>query len=83
MQTPSQVVQIDCQQVWKELTNYIEGDLSPEVRDRIARHLRGCKNCAAVYDGTRNVVQLLSDEKSIELPLGFSERLFDRLVLQS
>ena len=83
MQIPSQVVQIDCQQVWKELTNYIEGDLSPEMRDRIARHLRGCRNCTAVYDGTRNVVQLLSDEKSIELPVGFSERLFDRLVLQS
>ena len=83
MQTPSQVVQIDCQQVWKKLTNYIEGDLSPEVRDRITRHLRGCRNCAAVYDGTRNVVRLLRDEKSIELPIGFRERLFDRLALQS
>ena len=61
----------------------MEGDLTPEMRDRITRHLEGCKHCTAIYDGTRNVVRLLGDEKAIELPVGFSERLFDRLVLQN
>lgn len=79
----TQIVEIGCQHVWKELTNYMEGDLSPEMRDRIAHHLQGCRHCTAIYDGTRNVVQLLGDKKSIELPKGFSARLFDRLVLQS
>ena len=83
MPTPTQIVDIDCQQVWKELTNYMEGDLSPEMRDRITQHLKGCKHCTAIYDGTRNVVRLLGDEKSFEFPPGFSERLFDRLVIQS
>jgi len=83
VQIPTQIVEIDCQHVWKELTNYMEGDLSPEMRDRITYHLQGCRHCTAIYDGTRNVVQLLGDKKSIELPNGFSERLFHRLVLQS
>jgi len=81
VQIPTQIVEIDCQHVWKELTNYIEGDLTPEMRDRIAHHLQRCRHCTAIYDGTRNVLQLLGDKQSIELPKGFSERLFDRLVL--
>jgi len=78
--TPTQIVEIDCRQVWKELTNYMEGDLTPEMRDRVTRHLERCNHCTAIYDGTRNVVRLLGDEKAITLPQGFSERLFDRLV---
>ena len=83
VQTLTRVVEIDCRQVWKELTNYMEGDLMPEMRDRITRHLRECRHCTAIYDGTRNVVYLLGDERSIELPEGFSGRLFDRLMVQS
>ena len=83
MQTLTRVVEIECRQVWKELTNYMEGDLMPEMRDRITRHLRECRHCTAIYDGTRNVVHLLGNERSIELPKGFSGRLFDRLMVQS
>ena len=83
MKIRSMVVEIDCQHVWKELTNYIEGDLTPEMRDRITRHLKGCRHCTAIYDGTRNILRLLGDKASIELPKGFSERLFDRLTVQS
>lgn len=80
---PTPTVQIDCREVWKELTNYVDGDVSPELRDRIARHLNTCKHCTAIHDGTRNIVRLLGDEKAIELPQGFSERLFDRLFRDS
>jgi len=77
--TPNQIVEIDCRQVWKELTNYMEGDLTPELRARITRHLEGCKHCTAVYDGTKIVVRLLGDERALELPQGFSQRLYQRL----
>ena len=83
MQSSTQIVEIDCRHVWRELTNYLEGNLTSEMRNRIARHLQGCKHCTAIYDGTRNIVRLLGDEKSFELPKGFSERLFDRLIVQS
>ena len=76
---PTQFVEIDCQTVWKELTNYIDRDLTPEMRDRITQHLRVCSHCTAIYDGARNVVLLLGDEKAIELPQGFSQRLYQRL----
>lgn len=83
VQKPTRVVEIDCREVWRQLIDYMEGDLTPEMRERIAHHLQACRQCMAIYDGTRNVVRLLGDKKSIELPNGFSERLFDRVVFQT
>ena len=74
------VIEIDCEQVRRELSNYLEGDLTPELRLQIANHLAGCNHCAAVHDGMRNVVQLLGNDKLLELPEGFGKRLYQRLL---
>jgi predicted anti-sigma-YlaC factor YlaD len=76
---PKSTLEVDCSRVWKEVTNYIEGDLTPEVRLEIELHLRECRKCTAIYDGTRNIVRLVADEKAFVLPRDFSEHLYDRL----
>jgi hypothetical protein len=76
----SAVIEIDCYRVLRELSDYLEADLPPQLRLEIETHLRECDHCTAVYDGMRNVVRLLGDEKAIELPEGFSERLYKRIV---
>ena len=81
-QKPS-VIEIDCQQVRRELSNYLEGDLTPELRLQIESHLAGCSHCAAVHDGMRNVVRLLGDGKLLEVPEGFGKRLYQRLLSQA
>jgi anti-sigma factor (TIGR02949 family) len=70
---------ITCEEVWRELSNYMEGDVTAEMRERIAQHLNACAHCQAVYDGSRNVVQLVGNGKTFELPSGFSRRLYGRL----
>lgn len=70
---------VKCEEVWREVSNYLEGDVSPDLRAAIDEHVRGCKHCTAVLDGTRNVVQLYGDERMLEVPLGFSHRLHRRL----
>ena len=77
-QKPS-VVEIDCYQVRRELSEYLEDDVTPELRSRIEDHLAGCAHCAAIYDGMRNIVRLLGNERMIELPEGFSQRLYQRM----
>jgi len=72
------VIALDCYQVRRELSGYVEGDLTPQLRSQIENHLQSCGHCLAVYDGMRNVVRLLG-EKVIELPEGFSQRLYERL----
>ncbi|HZR56316.1 MAG TPA: zf-HC2 domain-containing protein [Terriglobales bacterium] len=70
---------ISCQEVWREVSNYLEDNLDPVLRATIEEHLQRCKHCTAVIDGTRNVVQLYGDRRMLEVPLGFSQRLHARL----
>jgi anti-sigma factor RsiW len=74
------VIEISCVEVWREISNYVDGDLDPVLRDRIAEHLKSCAHCTAVIDGTRNVVRLVGDKTSFELPRGFSARLKQTLA---
>jgi Putative zinc-finger len=70
---------VKCEDVWREVSNYLDGEVGPELRSALEEHVRGCKNCTAVMDGTRNIVQLYGDQRMIEVPLGFSRRLHQRL----
>lgn len=70
---------ISCEEVWRELCNYLEDDISPELRARMEEHFRACRHCTAVLDGTRNVVRLVGDGRSFEAPAGLSKRLYRKL----
>jgi anti-sigma factor RsiW len=70
---------IRCEEVWLEVSNYLDGEVDPELRAAIEEHVQGCKRCTAVLEGTRNVIQLYGDERILDVPLGFSYRLQQRL----
>lgn len=70
---------LNCKEVWRVVSDYIDGDVAPEVRRRIEAHLAQCRHCAALIDSTHNVVVLIADERVIALPAGFSERLRRRI----
>lgn len=73
------VIEISCVEVWREISNFLEGELDPELRARMEAHFAVCKTCKAVLDGTDNVVKLIADEQTFDVPNGFSERLFSKL----
>jgi anti-sigma factor RsiW len=70
---------LNCKHVWEAISNYIDDSVSPELREAIEEHLAHCRHCAAVLDSTRNILYLIADERTFELPVGFSERLHARL----
>jgi putative zinc finger protein len=70
---------VSCEEVWREVSNYLDGEVEPSLRLAIEEHVRGCQRCTAVLDGTRNVLQLYGDERMLEVPLGFGQRLHRRL----
>jgi len=70
---------VSCEEVRREISNYLEGEVDASLRAAMEEHLRGCKHCTAVLDGTRNLIQLYGDERMFEVPLGFSHRLHRRL----
>ena len=70
---------VSCEQVWQEISNYLEGDVDPNLRVAMEAHFRECDRCRSVLEGTRNVIDLYGDERVIDVPLGFSHRLRRRL----
>jgi hypothetical protein len=76
-------IEISCREVWREVSNYIDNAVDPELRLRMEEHFKGCEHCSAILDGARNVVQLVGDGQVFDLPKGFSERLKKRLENES
>jgi hypothetical protein len=74
---------VNCEHVWQEVSNYLEGELDPSLRAAMEAHFKECKHCTAVLDGTRNIIQLYGDDRLLEVPAGFSQRLQQRLAQQS
>jgi anti-sigma factor (TIGR02949 family) len=74
------VIAISCLHVWREISSYIDGELDPDLRERISSHLKTCSHCSAILDGTQNVIRLVADDKTFDLPRGFSDRLKERLA---
>lgn len=70
---------INCERVWQEISNYLEGDVDDNLRSAMEIHFRECKRCKSVLEGTRNVISLYGDERMVDVPLGFSYRLQRRL----
>jgi len=73
------VIEISCSEVWREISNYIDDGVDPDLRARMEAHFKVCKHCAAVLDGTRNVVKLLADEAEFEVPAEYGSRLYSKL----
>lgn len=74
------VVAIPCKHVWREISNYIDGDIDTEMRARMEQHFKECRHCLAVLEGSQNVIRLIGDGEVFEVPAGFSERLHSRLA---
>lgn len=70
---------MQCEEVRREISNYIEGRVALGLRRTMQEHLQGCKHCTAVLDGIRNVISLAGDSRAYSVPEGFSSRLFSKL----
>ena len=72
-------IEISCVEVWREISNYLDEDISVGLRERMEKHFGACAHCTAVLDGTRNVVGLVGDGTLFQMPLGFNKRLYDKI----
>ena len=73
-------MRLDCKHVWEHISEYIDGSVDAKLREDIERHLEHCEICSAILDSTRNILILTADERTFELPVGYSERLHERLA---
>ncbi len=76
------MITLSCEEVRREISNYLDDDMSPRMRRLLEVHLEQCRKCAVLLDSTHNVLVLLADEKRFELPAGFSRRVQEMLAIE-
>jgi anti-sigma factor RsiW len=64
-----------CRQVIDKISEYIDGELDPELVRELERHLQHCEDCRVVVDTTRQTVEVFCHTEPAPLPNDVHERL--------
>ncbi len=70
---------MDCKEVLANLSCYVDGDGSAELRAALEEHIAKCRRCRVIFDTTRNALRIVLDVEPFEVPLAVSARLYARL----
>jgi len=73
-------MKMECKHVWEHISGYLDKELDAELLAAVERHLESCEVCSAILDSTRNILILTADDRTYELPVGYSDRLHERLA---
>ena len=74
----------DCEEVLRELYGFLDGELTPEAKKAIGRHLDECLDCLHVYDfhaELRIIIARKCREQS--MPPGLLARVKDCLGMEA
>jgi anti-sigma factor RsiW len=69
-----------CDDLRSALSDYLDGDLAPEIRRHLEQHLAECRTCSVLYDSTRKTLRIVTDSGSFDLPESASERFIRRTM---
>ena len=70
---------ITCKQFLKELSEYLDETVDPEIRQNLERHVSECPNCWVIYDTTKKTLQVYKGMEPQEIPETVKSRLMDAL----
>lgn len=70
---------IECSQIVAELSDYLDGAVSPETRQVVEAHLAKCRRCSLVYSTTRETLRIVTECGVFTIPVSGGMRLRSRL----
>lgn len=74
---------IRCKDYLSRISDYVDGDLSPELCATLEAHMMECENCRIVVNTLRKTIDLYHDTaEEGSLPVNVRSRLFARLNLE-
>jgi hypothetical protein len=73
-------MKLECKHVWEHISEYLDKQLDAELLAEVEKHLESCEVCSAILDSTRNILVLTADDRTYELPVGYSKRLHEKLA---
>ena len=69
-----------CTDFLSKLTDYFDGQISPELLEEVRAHSAGCRHCEVVLDTTRQTIEVYRDHEHFELSVEFQERLHTAIM---
>jgi hypothetical protein len=72
-------IEIDCEEVWRQISNYLDDEVDPGLPATMASHFKDCAHRSAILDGARNVVKLVGDGRAFEIPTRSCQRFYKKL----
>ncbi len=69
----------NCEKFLSELSDYVDGEIDPELCSEIEAHIGKCENCRIMVDTLKKTVKLSCDGKCKELPEKLDKKLNDLL----
>jgi predicted anti-sigma-YlaC factor YlaD len=70
---------VKCKDVIREISDYLDGALEPEVLAELQRHLEHCEDCRLVVDTTKKTIQVFCNSEPAPLDPDTRERLHKAL----
>ena len=64
-----------CKEILAALSDYVDGDLTPDLCRALQKHLADCNPCQIVIDNVRQTITLYKSGRPLELPAELCERL--------
>ena len=71
-----------CRQVVDKISEYLDGELDPELVREMERHMEHCDDCRLVVDTTRKTIEIFCRTDPAPLPDDVRERLNQMFALQ-
>lgn len=70
---------MNCKNVVRELSNYLDEALDPALKSSLERHLGDCEDCRLVVDTTKKTIQIFCNSEPAPLPESTRLRLREAL----
>jgi len=67
----------ECREIFSRLSEYLDGDLDPDVCSHLEAHMDDCPPCQAFLESLRRTVELTRDLPLPELPEELSRELVE------
>ncbi|MEZ5358043.1 MAG: zf-HC2 domain-containing protein [Candidatus Zixiibacteriota bacterium] len=69
-----------CHDMLGKMSDYIDGELDPELCAELEKHIDGCNNCRLMVDTMKMTVKLCKDGSCEDLPQEIQEKFQKKLA---
>jgi anti-sigma factor RsiW len=70
---------VTCKDFLKELGDYLDETVDPQVKEELSKHINECPNCWVVLNTTQKTIQVYKGMDPDPLPNGVHDRLIGAL----